>query len=84
MIENERKSNTQFNKILEQKENNSDSCKICQDLNKLLQIEKQNNIQLIKQIQNQKKLKEQQRNEKQVSLLHFKIISTFYFLYLDS
>jgi len=83
MIENEKKSNTQLKTIVEQKDNNntkqqqsstnnSDPCNKCDDFKQLLDIEKQNNIQLKQQFQNQKKQTEEEINAKQVEKFQFK------------
>ena len=78
MIENERKSNEQLKQMLELKDNQnkqqqpttttnkSSSCSKCDDLKQLLEIEKENSVQLTQQLQNQIKQTEEQRNGKQV------------------
>jgi hypothetical protein len=76
MIENQRKSNTQLKKLIEQKDNNkqqssinnSGPCTKCEDSKELLDIEKQNKIQLTQQFQNQKKQTDEERNAKEVFL----------------
>ncbi|CAF3873531.1 unnamed protein product [Rotaria sp. Silwood1] len=77
MIEAERKSNTQLNKMVEQKDNNKEQlqklsttntnlCSKCLDLKQLLAIEKDNNFQISQQCQSQKKEKEEERNTKEI------------------
>ncbi|UJR24050.1 hypothetical protein I4U23_027018 [Adineta vaga] len=70
LLENERKSNTQLKKLLEQKDkqstNNSGPCTKCNDLKKLLDIEKHNNEQLIEQLKLEKRQTEEERTAKEV------------------
>jgi hypothetical protein len=74
MLDAERKSNTQLKRLIEQKENNnkqqsttnSGPCTKCSDYKKLLDIEKENNLQLNEQIKFEKKQTEEERNAKEV------------------
>jgi len=73
MLDAERKSNTQLKRLIEQKENNkqqsttnSGPCTKCSDYKKLLDIEKENNLQLIEQIKLEKNQTEEERNAKEV------------------
>lgn len=76
MLEVENKLNVQLRRMNEQKDNNkqqpsittshSSSCSTCSELRQLLEIEKQNNLQLTKQCQSQKKQREEERYSKEV------------------
>jgi len=74
MLDAERKSNTQLKRLIEQKENNnkqqsttnSGPCTKCSDYKKLLDIEKENNLQLNEQIKFEKKQTEEERSAKEV------------------
>lgn len=76
IIENERKSNSQLKRLIEQNEkqksttssNSNAQCSKCSNLNELLKIEKDHVQQLNQQILGEKKLTEQERNSKEVSL----------------
>ncbi|CAF1008003.1 unnamed protein product [Rotaria sordida] len=74
MLDNERKSNAQLKRLIEQKENskqqssstNSGPCTKCSDLKNLLDIEKQNNQQLIEQLKLEKQQTQQERYAKEL------------------
>lgn len=75
MIDNERKSNSQLKKLIEQKENQNKpqtttnkctSCSKCDHSKQLLDIEKENCIQLKQQFQQQTKQTEEEKHAKQV------------------
>ena len=75
MIDNERKSNSQLKKLIEQKENptkqqtttnKSTSCSKCDHSKQFLDIEKENSIQLKQQLQHQTKQTEQEKHAKEV------------------
>jgi len=78
MLDAERKSNTQLKRLIEQKENNnkqqsttnSGPCTKCSDYKKLLDIEKENNLQLNEQIKFEKKQTEEERSAKEVVFFH--------------
>lgn len=75
MLETERKSNGQLKRLIEQKEaskqpstGTSGPCTKCIEMKKLLDIEKENNLQLTEQIKLEKKQTEEERNAKEVRL----------------
>jgi hypothetical protein len=85
-LDTERKSNAQLKRLIEQKENpkqqsttNSGPCTKCPDLKKLLEIEKQNTLQLIEQLKLEKKQTEEERNAKEVFYIYQK--EFFYLLF---
>lgn len=79
MIDNERKSNSQLKKLIEQKENHAKpqtttttttkctSCSKCDDAKQLLDIEKENSIQLKEQLTQQTKQTQEEKTSKEVS-----------------
>lgn len=75
MLDDERKSNAQLKKLVEQKEtpkqqsstNNSGPCTKCSDFKSLLDIEKQNNLQLTERLKLEKQQTQEERNAKEVS-----------------
>jgi len=71
MLDNERKSGAQLKKLIEQKDKqqsiaNNAPCIKCQDLKKLLDIEKQNTEELTQQLKMEKKQTEEERTAKEV------------------
>ncbi|CAF1272087.1 unnamed protein product [Adineta steineri] len=70
LLDNERKSNAQLKKLIEQKDKqpttNSGPCTKCFELKKLLDIEKENNKQLTEQLKLEKRQTEEERNAKEV------------------
>ena len=78
-METERKSNSQLKRLIEQKEQKetgkqpstgtSGPCTKCAEMKKLLDIEKENNLQLTEQIKLEQKQTEEERNAKEVNIL---------------
>jgi hypothetical protein len=73
MLDAERKANAQLKRLIEQKENNkqqsttnSGPCTTCSDYKKLLDIEKQHNLQITEQLQMEKNQTEEERSAKEV------------------
>jgi hypothetical protein len=78
MLDGERKSSTQLKKLIEQKENNkqqstnnSGQCNKCSDFKNLLDIEKENNLQLIEQLKFEQRQTEEERSAQEVFLFKF-------------